>query len=141
MKRKSALSNKNASDATETDASELSKKARPSHQSQSGDADQEPPPKTVAVRNEPEKKDVEMTRGDARPTQVVDVKIEPVGAPARAAEPLARAAEPARRDSESVKREAPPSAGYICVLQSNGDVYYRIPLDATVTFGLSLIHI
>ena len=63
--------------------------------------------------------------------------------PARAAEPSARAAEPARRDSESVKREAPPSAGHIiCYLKSNGNVYERIPLDAsaaaTVTFGRAL---
>ena len=78
MKRKSALSNKNASDATETDASELSKKARPSHPSQSGDADQEPPPKDVAPRDKPEGKDVDMTRGDAPPMEVEEEETTPV---------------------------------------------------------------
>ena len=80
MKRGPPLSPKNTTGAPERAASGLSKKARSSHTSSSGAADHEPPPKDVAPRDEPEKKDVEMTRSDTRPTVLVDVKMEPVGA-------------------------------------------------------------
>ena len=44
----------------------------------SGAADQEPPPKGVASRDEPEINDVDVTRGDARPTALVEEEENPV---------------------------------------------------------------
>ena len=72
MKRKAALSNNNASDATETDASQLSKKRRLGDTPQpSGAADQKPPP---ADGN-----DVDTTTSDeAPPMEVEEEETTPV---------------------------------------------------------------
>ena len=104
MKRKVALTNNNATSAPETAASESSKKSRPSH-TPFGAADQEPPPK-VAPCDEPEKNDADAPGDALRPSRVLDVKMKSVGAPARAAEPLARAAEPV----EQADHKPPPTA-------------------------------
>ena len=69
MKRPVPLSINNASDATETDAPELSKKPRPCHTPSSGAADQEP-------GDAPEKIDVDTTR-DAPPMEVVEEEKKP----------------------------------------------------------------
>ena len=89
MKRKAALSNNNASDATETDASQLSKKRRLGDTPQpSGAADQKPPP---ADGN-----DVDTTTSDeAPPMEVEEEETEPVAeeVPEEATEEEKRAAE------------------------------------------------
>ncbi|CAH0379808.1 unnamed protein product [Pelagomonas calceolata] len=71
----------NAKRASETAASQPWKKQRLGDTPlPSGAADQEPPPKDVAPREKPEKNDVEMTRGDARPMELVVEEGKPVGA-------------------------------------------------------------
>lgn len=70
MKRPVLLSINNASDATETDAPELSKKPRRSHTPSSGAADQEP-------GDGPENFDVDTTR-DAPPMEVEEEETTPV---------------------------------------------------------------
>ena len=69
----------NVKRASEKGASQTSKKQRLGDTPLPfGAADQEPPPKDVAPREKPEKNDVEMTRGDARPTALVEEEENPV---------------------------------------------------------------